>query len=100
MKFKHSKSVREVGRLKRIMAHFCKHVCAYAEKKAKRDPKWRVWQDEPTVENLLALRKSLVAMVKKGMLDRKDLEEEIAVLAGLIWFMRQEEDRRYRIENF
>lgn len=100
MKFKHSKTVKEIGRLKRILRHFLVRVIGYAERKAKKDPKWRLWLEEPTVENLLAMRKALVAMVKKGMLERKDCEEEIVILAGLIWFMRQEEDRRYRIENF
>ena len=56
--------------------------------------------DDPTVENLLAQRKALVAAVQEGMLERKDQETKIGLLAALIWFNRQEEDRRARVLAF
>lgn len=50
-------------------------------------------------EKLLNLRKKLVQAIKSGMLDKNDMEPEIAVYAATIWFMRLEKDRRDRIVN-
>jgi len=48
-------------------------------------------------KNLLALRKKLAGWIKKGMLDRKDEEAEIALLAMLVWYNRLEETQRMRV---
>ena len=56
--------------------------------------------DEPSIDNLLAQRKALVAAVQEGMLERKDQEAKIGLLTALIWFNRLEEDRRARINAF
>lgn len=55
------------------------------------------WKNAPTQEILLKLRTELTNSVKKGMLERKDLEERIAALAVTIWFARQEEARRHEV---
>ncbi len=56
--------------------------------------------DEATVDNLLNQRRQLVQAVKEGMLEKKDQETLIGFLAALVWFNRQEEDRRYKIEHY
>jgi hypothetical protein len=55
---------------------------------------------DPTQENLLDLRRDLVQAVKEGMLERKDQEVKIGVLAALIWYTRLEEDRRFNVEHY
>lgn len=44
--------------------------------------------DNPKGKNLLKLRKQLVATTKTGMLERKDMEVEIAMYAMFVWFNR------------
>lgn len=48
-------------------------------------------------EKLLEMRKELVAAVKEGMIDQKDQEEKIALLAAFIWFNRQDVEQKARI---
>ncbi len=50
-------------------------------------------------KDLLELRRRLVAKVKEGMLERKDMELEIAFLSMMIWFARLEKERRDRITD-
>lgn len=54
---------------------------------------------EHTDETLLKYRKELVDSVKKGMLERKDLELEIAITSAVIWFMRLSKDEQDRVTN-
>lgn len=51
----------------------------------------------PNLASLLDQRNALVNAVKKGMLERKDQEEVIGILAAMIWFNRQEEQRQAEI---
>lgn len=55
--------------------------------------------DNNDPENLLYLRKQLVKNIKEGMLDRKDQENDIALLACFVWFNRLEVTRRAEIER-
>ncbi len=48
-------------------------------------------------ELLLNLRQRLSWEIKEGMLNRKDHELEIAVLAMAVWFLRLEADKKARI---
>lgn len=48
-------------------------------------------------ERLLALRKWLVKSVKSGMIERKDQEEKIALLAMLVWFNRLDVEQKAQI---
>ena len=50
--------------------------------------------DDSSPENLLFLRRHLVATVKMGMGGRKDLEEEIAFYLLLVWFNRLGKEKR------
>jgi hypothetical protein len=54
------------------------------------------WQSHQA-EDLLELRKMLRDSVREGILERKDQEETIAMLAAMVWFSRQEMTRRYDI---
>ncbi len=47
--------------------------------------------------DLLQLRKQLATYIKRGMLERKDSELEIVVLAGLVWYNRQSYERQQRL---
>jgi len=51
----------------------------------------------PTDADLLGARTSLVRAIEEGMLERKDQEGKIGVIAAMVWFMRQEHDRQRRI---
>ena len=84
----------EKSRLRGVIRSFAKIV----EEKAlaKLQEGMEGW-DNPSPENLLHLRKELVRHVEKGMLERKDQEEDIALLAAFIWFNRLEEHRRHAL---
>ena len=47
--------------------------------------------------NLLTHRRALVRMVKEGMLERKDMEPEIAMLAAIVWYLRLDKARQERV---
>jgi len=55
---------------------------------------------EPTLENLLDQRRALVRAVEEGMLERKDQEEIIGILAAMIWFNRLEESEQANITEW
>jgi len=48
-------------------------------------------------KDLLEWRKRLAAMIKEGMLERKDREIEIIALALLVWWNRQRHEERMRL---
>jgi hypothetical protein len=52
---------------------------------------------EPTTDNLLNYRTQLVKTIKAGMLEKKDMEVEIATLAAIVWFLRLSADERSSI---
>ena len=54
--------------------------------------------DDMSGEKLLNLRRELVGAVKQGMLDRKDMEIEIAMLACFVWWNRLEGEKRFALE--
>lgn len=54
---------------------------------------------EVSDENLLKHRKALVARIKEGMLERKDMELEIATLAAIVWFLRLDKKRQEQVEG-
>lgn len=49
---------------------------------------------------ILAERKKLVLVLKEGMLERKDMELEIAVQAGVVWLMRMDREAFERALQF
>ena len=62
--------------------------------------KEHLFKDEATRgEILLSLRKKLVFTLRKGMLEREDLEVEIGVLAAMVWFGRQKKEQQDSILN-
>lgn len=54
---------------------------------------------EITGVQLLAIRKKLASTIKNGMLERKNMEPEIAIYTAILWFMRLEKTRRDQILN-
>jgi hypothetical protein len=84
---------RESEKLKRVITHFFKEVVTKKALEKQREG-WTGWDDP---DNILKLRKRLVSHIKKGMLERKDQEEDIALLATFIWFNRLEGDRKRAI---
>ena len=54
--------------------------------------------DDMSGEKLLGLRRMLVATTKQGMLARKDMEIEIALLACFVWWNRLESEKRFALE--
>lgn len=54
--------------------------------------------DNVSDKKLLDLRRELVAVTKQGMLERKDMEIEIALLACFVWWNRLESEKRFALE--
>lgn len=88
------KDVSVVRELKRMVTLYADQLATQADSVLQRmlDPEgplhdvpWRAWSDEA----LLAQRNRLVAYIRKGMLERKNMELEITVLAAVIWMNRQ-----------
>lgn len=91
---KHRKTSQEMRKIKRAWAKFSEVTLAKAEQKiGEGKGGWEI-HDKGSI---LSLRKSLVAHIKKGMLQRKDQEEDIALLAMMVWFHRVTQEERDRI---
>lgn len=83
---RHTTITPDKEKLDTMIRKFLPAVIAHAHKKRERDG----WEDFKDEKNLLALRKELLKVVRHGMLGRKDLEEEIALLACVIWSLRKQ----------
>ena len=92
----HRKVSQEAQKLRKVWKKFGEAVLAKGLKKAREGRKG--WENH-SEGNLLSLRKELVAHIKKGMLGRKDQEEDIALLAMMVWFHRLEQEARDAILN-
>lgn len=90
-KVTHTDSAKQRQRLGALTKHFLRLVKRRAEKAALSEG---VDWDNPKGKNLLKLRKELVAMTKQGMLEREDMEVEIAMLAMFVWFNRMTFERQ------
>lgn len=55
--------------------------------------------DKVRADVLCSLRKKLVFTIRKGMLERDDLETEIGVLAAMVWFGRLKKEQQDQILN-
>lgn len=89
----------EVRRLERIVEQFSKLLSSNVKRMVAIGILDLDRDLEPSVENLLCLRKELVRAVEVGMLERKDQEERIGILAALIWYLRLEEAQRLDIDR-
>lgn len=87
--------------VKKIIKAFTKELEVQQEKfiKEKYLKKEHLFKDVETVraDVLCSLRKKLVFTIRKGMLERDDLETEIGVLAAMVWFGRQKKENQDRI---
>lgn len=90
-KVRHTDTAKQKARLGSLTKHFLRQVKQRAEKAGLSEG---VDWDNPKGKNLLKLRKQLVAMTKKGMLEREDMEVEIAMLAMFVWFNRMTFERQ------
>ena len=90
----HRNTSQMLGKLKRVGKQFFKAVEQRASK-AGLDEEFD-W-DNPEDDNLLDLRRALVATIKEGMYERKDMEIEIAMLAMFVWFNRLAYEEQQRI---
>jgi hypothetical protein len=86
--------LKEKKRLTNLVSHFFKDVVLPKALEKQREG-YTGWDDP---ENLLELRKKLVHHIKKGMLERKDGEEDIALLAAFIWYHRLEQEKREALD--
>lgn len=86
--------------VRRIVKEFYKQLDTQAEKfvTQKKLRNEHLFKDETVKADVLkALRQKLVYTLRKGMLEREDLETEIAVLAAMVWFGRQKKELQDRI---
>jgi len=91
-KVTHRKMGNEKKKLQSVIEAFSKVMNAKALRQLERG--WTGWDDP---QNLLQLRKDLVQHIKEGMYERKDQEEDIALLACFIWFLRLSDEKRQDI---
>jgi len=96
MTIRHFNSGPELRKARRVMAKFMTKVKQRMEKKIAKDRKYINWFDT-SEEGLLDRRRELVKSIKEGMLERKDLEIDIAVNACFVWFNRLEVEQREQI---
>lgn len=68
------------------------------EKKLESSIKTMDGWDDVSDKKLLDLRRELVGAVRQGMLERKDKEIEIAMLACFVWWNRLEKEKRFALE--
>lgn len=97
---KHSMDKELKNGIKKILKAFTKELEEQKEKfiKEKYLKKEHLFKDENVKSDvLLSLRKKLVFTLRKGMLERDDLEAEIAVLAAMVWFGRQKKEDRDKV---
>jgi hypothetical protein len=60
---------------------------------------WNEHWKEISNENMLLQRTELVARVKTGMLERKDMEVEIGLQAFIVWYLRLDKADRERLQE-
>ena len=95
-KIRHIKvDLKAKAKLKRVLKHFFEDVMVPKALEKQREG-WTGWDDP---DNILTLRKRLVGHIKRGMLERKDQEEDIALLAAFIWYNRLETAKREDIDS-
>lgn len=97
---KHSLDRELKSGVKKIIKEFFKELNTQGEKfivekKLRKEHLFK--DDEVRVEILRTLRQKLVYTLRKGMLEREDLETEIGVLAAMVWFGRLKKERQSRI---
>jgi hypothetical protein len=98
-KVTHTNIRPELKKLARVLDEFKKQVLNCGEELLTKNVhgKMREWYKHTSIEDLKDLRKHLVSQVKKGMLERKDQEVEIALAAMMVWFIRLESDKQNSI---
>jgi hypothetical protein len=95
-KIKHTKvDLAEKKKLTAVITNFFKSVVL--PKALEKQREGFIGWDDP--KHLLDLRKALVDHTKKGMLERKNCEEDIALLACFIWYNRLEDKKRAMLEG-
>lgn len=90
----HTDTAKQKARLASLTKHFLTQV---KQRAAKAGLSEGVDWDNPKGKNLLKLRRQLVAMTKKGMLERQDMEVEIAMFAMFVWFNRMSFEQQLAI---
>lgn len=93
-KVTHTDTAKQKQRLGALTKHFLTLVKRRGEQAAFSE---KVDWDNPKGKNLLRLRKQLVEMTKKGMLEREDMEVEIAMYAMFVYFNRMTFEQQLRI---
>lgn len=90
----HTDTAKQKQRLASLTKYFLDLMKTRCEKAAFSEGlEW----DNPKGKNLLRLRKQLVATTKQGMLEREDMEIEIAMLAMFVWFNRMNFEQQLAI---
>jgi hypothetical protein len=82
--------------MRRVLSAFAKELEKAAQRVGKQKgglPNLKDTSDE----HLKAERTKLASYIKKGMLERKDMEVEIALQAAIVWILRMEKEKKARI---
>jgi hypothetical protein len=95
-RIRHSTIARDMRVFRSLLKVFADEVEKEAMKRFKKGHWTESWKSI-TPENLLVQRREMVARVKQGMLERRDLEIEIALQAAIVWYLRLEDNKRARL---
>lgn len=96
---RHSEDKELKNGASRILKAFTKEVELHREGliEKKYIKKEYLFKEDIEGKTLLELRKKLIFTLRKGMLERQDLEVEIGVLAAFVWFGRQSKETQDKI---
>jgi len=95
---KRSNVTKKMARISNLFVHFAKEIDPVSRRMLSPGGSLeKIGWEEPSDAVLLRLRQMLSWEVKQGMLERKDREMEIAIMAVLVWFARLEKERRDQV---
>jgi len=94
---RHSTAAKDADKFQTLLTHFTKQAIDVVRKKMM-NGEFKDWHEiDEKGERLLKYRRELAACIREGMLERKDKEIEIVVLAVIVWFQRMGMDEQRRI---
>lgn len=98
MPIRHFNTGAKRRELRGVLKLFMRELEKKLESNIKSMRDWHEVRNGVSDEKLLDLRRELVGAVRQGMLERKDKEIEIAMLACFVWWNRLEKEKRFALE--
>jgi len=96
---RHNPYKETMNGVRNIISEFEKELVLQSEKLIRegRIRKEHLFRSGNQAETLAAVRQKLVLTIRRGMLERQDLEAEIGVFVTLVWFGRLSKEKQDKI---